>query len=210
MSEFIGLRAMTPEQVTTTVLESMTCRDVTIMPTGSHWHIDVRAGLDTPLPLLVAMLQSTLPADLETLVLTAHRDDGTHVLAGPIAPWNQLALTPQDTDAHPVAFLRAQLSWTYDGAPWLPTALVRSWVANQAASTLQAAPAAAVSRLRTLRELAVLAADDTLIWALAGTIRFIRLGPDSDTAAELTQLQAWCGTPAPEPSWWQGYQSAIH
>ncbi|MGW5255827.1 hypothetical protein ACWERW_22890 [Streptomyces sp. NPDC004012] len=148
------------------------------------------------------MVQPTLPGDLEELVLTAHQDDGIHVLSGPIAPWRELSDTPQGSDAHHLAFLRAQLSWTYDGEPWLPTSFVRIWMAGQAAHALEAAPAIAARRLRRLRELAVLAEDDLLSWALAGAIRHIRLGPDSDAAAGLARLVTWGSMPVKGPEWW--------
>ncbi|MEV8325745.1 hypothetical protein [Kitasatospora sp. NPDC056731] len=200
---------LTAEQVAITVLGTMNCRDVTITPRGKQWHIEAQVGSGTPLPMLVAMLQPTMPGDLEALVLTAHQTDGIHVLAGPVAPWRELSDAPEGSDAHQVAFLRAQLSWTYDGTPWLPTSLVRSWMAGQAAKALDTTPAMAVSQLRMLRELAVLAGDDALIWTLSGAIRYTRLGSDSDAAAELTQLAAWGSAPVTGPTWWQTYNSTL-
>ncbi|MGW4300042.1 hypothetical protein [Streptomyces sp. NPDC004646] len=198
---------LTAEQMTTAVLETMNCHDVIITANDKQWQVEAQAGSETPLPMLIAMLQPTLPGDLEELVFTAHQDSGIHILAGPIAPWRALSETTEDTDAHQLAFLRAQLRWTYDGTPWLPTSFVRRWMAGQAANALQATPATAVARLRELRELAVLATDDDLAWALSGAIRHTRLGQNSDAAAELTQLTTWGTAPAAGPTWWQNYKA---
>ncbi|MET9070566.1 hypothetical protein [Streptomyces sp. NPDC004232] len=200
---------LTAEQMTTTVLETMNCRDVAITARDTQWRIEAHASSGTPLPMLVAMVQPALPRNLEKLVLTAHQDDGVHVLSGPVAPWRELSDTPEGSDAHHVAFLRAQLSWTYDGEPWLPTSFVRVWMAGQAANALAATPAIAIPQLRRLRELAVLAEDDLLSWTLSGAIRHVRLGPNSDAAAELTQLVTWGSAPVAGPEWWQNYNSAV-
>ncbi|MER5347142.1 hypothetical protein ABT030_44060 [Streptomyces mirabilis] len=194
---------ITAEQMTTTLLETMNCQDIAITVDRKRWHIEARAGSDTPLPTLIAMLQPFLPKDLEELVFTAHQHDGTHVLAGPTAPWREQREAPAGSDAQLMAFVRAQLSWTYDDAAWLPTNFVRRWMAMQAAQTLEATPAQAVARLRSLRELAILAKDEVLVWALSGVIRHTRLGQGSDAAAELNQLRTWCSLPAAGPKWWQ-------
>ncbi|MFJ8275583.1 hypothetical protein ACIQ8G_35825 [Streptomyces sp. NPDC094154] len=201
---------VTAEQMTITVLETMNCQDVMITVDDKCWQIEAGAGTDTPLPMLIAMLQPALPSDLEELVLIAHQPGGTHVLAGPVAPWREHMGAPADSDAQQLAFPRALLSWTYDGTPWLPANLVRRWMAIQASQTFDMRPAQAVARLRSLRQLAVLAKDDALARALSGAIRSIRLGSSRDAAAELNQLSDWCRLPADGPAWWNVHADRLH
>ncbi|MFD7885289.1 hypothetical protein ACFV3N_22980 [Streptomyces bauhiniae] len=193
---------LTAEQMVITSLETMNCQDVTLTVDANRWRIEARTRANTRLPTLIAMLQPYLPEDLDELVLTAHQKDETHILAGPLAPWRDYSAAPKDSDAQAIALLRAQLSWTYDDSPWISVNFLRRWTAGQAAGTLEAAPAAAVARLRSLRELAVLAGDDELAWALSGVIRYKRLGQSSDATAELSLLEAWCSVPAAVPEWW--------
>ncbi|MGW7301409.1 hypothetical protein [Streptomyces sp. NPDC054829] len=193
---------ITAEQMTTTLLETMNCQDVALTAGVERWHITARTGANTALPTLIAMLQPYLPDDLDELVFTVHQEDGTHVLAGPLAPWREYSAEPRGSDAQTVALLRAQLAWTYDDGPWLPANFLRRWTAGQAAETLDAAPATAIVRLRTLRELAVLAGDSDLVWALSGVIRHKRLGASSDATAELSLLGSWCNVPVSIPEWW--------
>lgn len=196
------------EQAATIVLENMGCQNIAITSTDTQWHINVTGDFSSPLPLLVAMLQPTLPKSLESLVLTAHQCDGTHHLAGPLEPWRDLSDAPNEGDAYQVAFLRTQLSWTYDDTALLPTPFVRSWVAGQVANILELTPTIAIAKLRTLRELAAYTSDDRLIWALTGAIRYLRLGAESGTTAELTQLAAWGSTPTMGPEWWSRYSGS--
>lgn len=193
---------ITAEQMTATLLETMNCQDVVLTAEAERWRISVRTGPNTPLPTLIAMLRPYLPESLDELVLTAHQEDGTHVLAGPLAPWRAYAAEPAGSDAQALALLRAQLAWTYDDGPWLPANFLRRWTAGQAAETLEAAPVAAIARLRVLRDLAVLADDSDLVSALSGVIRHKRLGPSSDAAPELSLLGSWCSVPVAMPEWW--------
>lgn len=197
---------ITAEQMTTNSLETMGCRDITLTAEAKRWHIEFRTGPNTSVRTLITVLQPYVPGDVDELVLTAHHEDGTHIMAGPLTPWRACAATPENSDAQLIAYLRAQLTWTYDDAPWLPTHLVRRWTAGQAAATLEAAPAAAIAHLRSLRELAVLAGDDELDWALSGVIRHKRLGQSSDAAAELSLLVSWCSGPANLPEWWRSHR----
>ncbi|MBG7696612.1 hypothetical protein HCJ76_00470 [Streptomyces sp. MC1] len=201
---------VTAEQMTTAVLETMGCHDVVITGDSKCWRIEASVGTNTPLPTLVAMLQPGLPPDLDELMLIAHQHDGTHVLAGPVAPWREQRGAPADSDAQQLAFLRAQLSWVYDDAPWLPVNFIRRWIAIQGAKTFEMSPAHAVARLRNLRQLAVLSKDDALVAALSGAIRHIRLGGDSDAVAALNQLSEWCVLPADGPTWWNAHPGWIH
>ncbi|WP_153813622.1 hypothetical protein [Streptomyces sp. SUK 48] len=193
---------LTAEQMVITSLQTMNCQDVTLTADTKRWRIEVRARADTRLPTLIAMLQPYLPDDLDELVLKAHQKGKTHTLAGPLAPWRAYSAAPKDGDAQAIAHLRAQLTWTYDDSPWVPVNTLRRWTALQAAETLESAPAAAVAHLRSLRELAVLAGDDELVWALTGVIRHKRLGKSSDASAELSLLGTWCSASASVPEWW--------
>ncbi|MCC3651682.1 hypothetical protein LIX60_09425 [Streptomyces sp. S07_1.15] len=198
---------ITDEQMTAAILLTMQYQDIVITANGIRWHIEARGGSDTPLPIVVIMLQPYLPESVNELVFTAHRGNATHVLSGPVAPWRELSKSPADSDVQQITFLRAHLNWIYDGVPWLSTAYVRWWTAVQASHTLNAVPSVAVARLRSLRELARAAEDDTLVWALTGVIRRVRLGADGDAGAELSQLGAWCNPPAAAPEWWQNHIS---
>ncbi len=198
---------ITYEQMAVALLLAMQYQEIGITANGTRWHIEARGGSDTPLPIVVIMLQPYLPEGVNELVFTAHRGNVTHVLSGPVAPWSELSKAPADSEAQQIAFIRAHLTWIYDGVPWLSIAYVRWWTAVQASHTLNAAPSVAVARLRSLRELARTAEDDTLVWALTGVIRHARLGVDGDAGAELTQLGAWCNPPAAAPEWWQNHHS---
>ncbi|MFE9970189.1 hypothetical protein ACFYRD_05360 [Streptomyces hirsutus] len=194
---------MTAQQMITILLKTMSCQDVTCTADAKRWHIEARLDGDTSVPTLIAMLRPYLPEDVEELVFAAHHNYGqTHVLAGPLAPWREFSAAPKDDDAQIMALLRAQLAWTYDGAPWLSADVLRRWTAIQGAKTLKTEPAAAIARLRSLRELATLAGDDALVGALSGAIRYKRLGRSSDARAELSQLQSWCALPVALPEWW--------
>ncbi|MEU2500263.1 hypothetical protein ACPCC5_27285 [Streptomyces pseudogriseolus] len=198
---------ITNEQMVATFLSAMKYQDIVITADGANWHIEARGESDIPLPVVVIMLQPYLPQSVNELVFTAHRGNATHVLSGPVDPWRELSKAPVDSDVQQIAFLRAHLSWIFDGVPWLSTAYVRWWTAVQASHTLDAIPSIAVARLRSLRELARAAQDDTLAWALTGVIRRARLGVDGDARAELSQLGAWCNPPAAAPEWWRNHIS---
>ncbi|GGS72485.1 hypothetical protein GCM10010222_11610 [Streptomyces tanashiensis] len=89
----------------------------------------------------LALIRPYLPAHVDELSFTVHQKDEVHTLAGPLAPWHEVATAPQDSEAKMMAYFRAQLSWTYNNAPVLSTHHVRRWTALQAAQTMHQAPA---------------------------------------------------------------------
>ncbi|MFI8351431.1 hypothetical protein [Streptomyces sp. NPDC085596] len=191
---------LTAEQMVTMTLEASGCRGITITP-GKHWQVEARVASPLALSLQIALIRPYLPERTAKLTFTAHQDDGVHTLAGPLAPWLQYAQAPQDSEEKSMAYLRAQLSWTYDNAPVLSTDLVRRWVARQAEETMEQIPAVAIGRLRNFRDLAASAGDDALVQVLTGVIRYKRLGKAGNAEAELSQMQAWCHVPAVFPAW---------
>ncbi|MEW2558557.1 hypothetical protein [Streptomyces griseorubiginosus] len=192
----LGLRA---DQMVTIMLETSSCQDIVITPGRKHWHVEARVQSAHTLSLLIALIRPYLPEQLDELTFTAHQGDQIHTLAGPLALWRAYTATPQDSEARSIAYLRAQRSWTYDDAPVLSADVIRRWVARQAEETMEQTPAAAITRLRSFRDLAASTADDDLVWALNGLIRYKRLGKASKAAAELSQLQSWCHVPVEFP-----------
>ncbi|GAX58251.1 hypothetical protein [Streptomyces olivochromogenes] len=193
---------MPAPQMTTILLQAMNCHDVTITAEVKRWRIEARTDGDTSLPTLIAMLTPYLPDDVDKLDFRVHQNGQTHTLAGPLALFREFSASTDDEDARMMAFLRLRLTWTYDDDLWLSTDVLRRWTAIQGAHVLEAEPAAAIARLRSLRDLATLAGDDALVWALSGVIRHKRLGSSSDARAELSQLEAWCVLSAALPEWW--------
>ncbi|MFD8968170.1 hypothetical protein ACFV0C_24790, partial [Streptomyces sp. NPDC059568] len=145
---------LTPEQMITMMLENSSYQDVAVTPGERHWKVEARTESAPALSAHVALIRTYLPRHVDKLTFTVHQKDGVHTLAGPLAPWHEFATSPQDSEAKMMAYLRAQLSWTYDNAPVLPTNHVRRWTALQAAQTMDQAPAEAITRLRTFRDLA--------------------------------------------------------
>ncbi|MGW6401264.1 hypothetical protein [Streptomyces sp. NPDC055134] len=201
----VGISA---EEMTRIVLEGLNFHNVDIATAEPGWRIEAHGGPEVPLQTVTAMLQPYVPLNLEHLMLTAHQHDRTHVVEGPLAPWRDTK-GKQDDDAQALAWLRVQLTWTYDGAPWLPAPTLRRWVAIQGAQTLEGSPAQGIRRLRGLRDVARLGGDDALVWALSGAIRYVRLGSQAGASAELKQLQEWCELPIELPSWWESATSYL-
>ena len=195
----MGLAA---DQMTTMVLKTTGYRDVSITNQGKRWQIKARAEPGTPLPNVIALILRTLPEDLESVLLAVYQDGINHVLSGPLAPWRDWSRASAGTEEHEMAFFRAQLTWTYDGQAWLPTDFIRRWVSLKAQTALKEPLPKAIARLRAFRDLAALVKDETLIWALSGAIRSIRLVADSSSTAELTELAAWGSATVTSP-WWQ-------
>ncbi|MFB8050699.1 hypothetical protein [Streptomyces rubiginosohelvolus] len=192
---------LTPEQMITIMLENSSYRDIAVTPGTRHWTVEARTESAPTLSAHAPLIRTYLPRHVDKLTFTVHQKDGVHTLAGPLAPWHEFAAAPQDSEAKMMAYLRAQLSWTYDNAPVLPTDHVRRWTALQAAQTIDQAPAEAITRLRAFRDLARFAGDDELVWALTGVIRYKRLGKTAKAAAELSQMKSWCSLQAMLPEW---------
>jgi hypothetical protein len=196
-----GTLGLTPEQMITLMLENSSYQDVAITPGEKHWKVEARTESVPALSAHVTLIRPYLPGHVDGLTFTVHQEDAVHTLAGPLAPWDEFATAPKDSEAKMMAYLRAQLSWTYDNAPVLSTHHVRRWTALQAAQTMDQSPAEAITRLRSFRDLAKFAGDDELVWALTGVIRHKRLGRTSQATAELSRMHSWCSLPAVLPEW---------
>ncbi|MER8199801.1 hypothetical protein ABTY00_38560 [Streptomyces microflavus] len=193
---------LTAEQMTTFVLEMAGCRCVVITAGDRQWRIEAQAETAIPLPTLTALIRPYLPEYVDDLSFTAHQKDGIHTLSGPLAPWHAYDAAAGDSDAQPMAYLRAQLAWTYDSAPVVSADLVRRWTARQAEVALMETPREAIARLRNLRDLAMHSGDEDLVWALSGVMRYQRLGRSAAAGAELSQMQSWCHLPVVLPTGW--------
>ncbi|MBZ6135441.1 hypothetical protein [Streptomyces olivaceus] len=192
---------LTSEQMVTMMLEGSGYRDVAITVGEKDWQVETRSESASTLSFHLALIRTYLPKYVERLTLTVRQDSEVHILSGPLAPWHEVATAPTGSEAHMMAYLRAQLAWTYDGVPVLSTEHIRLWVALQAAQTMQQTPAQAIIRLRSFRDLARHADDDELVWALTGVIRYKRLEKTANAAAELSRLQSWCSLPVALPNW---------
>jgi hypothetical protein len=135
------------------------------------------------------LLQS-LPEDVQILELSALSCEATRTFVADLAPLRRYAALPPSPDntigEHELAFVEASAAATLDGRPFISLDALRHYVAVLVGEAIIGEPAAAIGRLRQLRDFAHRLGDDECAQAIFEVIRAVRLqvmGHGFDAAA---------------------------
>ncbi|MFI8883763.1 hypothetical protein [Streptomyces sp. NPDC053813] len=174
-------------------MSGLGCQEIFLEEREGSWTVHLEAPEGSPLTVLVAGASALIPDSIEIFTLHAKREDGWHVLSGPVSLLRPF-LDPANEadDHHGLAAVRFQRVWTYDGQPCVTEAVTRGWTARRAIAALDGG-LRSVPQLRVLRAFAVEVTDPELAESLSAAIRYVRLGDSVEhkTSLLVAQLATW-------------------
>ncbi|MFF0257332.1 hypothetical protein ACFYR2_00630 [Streptomyces microflavus] len=174
-------------------MSGMGCQEIFLEEHQDSWTVHLEAPEGSLLTVLVAGAFALIPDGVETLTLNAKREDGWHILSGPVSLLRAfLDPADQDGDQHGLAAARFQRVWTYDGQPCVTAAEVRFWAGRQAIDAISGGMRS-VPKLRALRSFAMEVEDPELADSLSAAIRYVRLGDSVEhkTRVVVAKLETW-------------------
>jgi hypothetical protein len=164
-------------------------REATLEIEGDRAKATGVASMTSPMTLTGTLLQS-LPEDIRILELSALSGEATRTFVADLAPLRRYAALPPSPDntigEHELAFVEASAAATLDGRPFISLDALRHYVAVLVGEAIIGEPAAAIGRLRQLRDFAHRLGDDECAQAIFEVIRAVRLqvmGHGFDAAA---------------------------
>lgn len=147
------------------------------------------ASMNGPMTLAGGLLPS-LPDDVRILELSVRSGGATRTFVADLTPLRRYAAIPPSPDntigERELAFVEACAAATLDGRPFVSLDFLRHYVAVLVGEAIIGEPAAAIGRLRQLRDFADRLGDDESAKAIFEVIRAVRLrvmGQGFDAAA---------------------------
>jgi hypothetical protein len=167
---------------------------------GDHAKATGIASMNSPFPVAAALVQS-LPDEIRVLELSARQDESTRAFVADVPSLQRY--WEVDAGERDFAFVEACTRATLNGRPFISRDSARHYIAVQAGEGLEPEPAAAIRRLKQLRDFALRLGDEECAEVLIQVIRVVRLkvmgqGLDLQAHQALDQLIEWTET-VPEP-----------
>ncbi|MCX4531095.1 hypothetical protein [Streptomyces sp. NBC_01669] len=177
-------------------MSGMGCQEIFLEEHQDSWTVHLEAPEGSLLTVLVGGISALIPDGVETLTLNAKREDGWHILSGPVSLLRAfLDPVDRDGDNYGLAAARFQRVWAYDGQPCVTAAQVRCWAGRQAIDAISGGMRS-VPKLRALRAFAVEVEDPELAESLSAAIRYVRLGDsvEHEVGVVVAKLGTWAST----------------